>query len=107
MREQGGKLLTTLDNSELVRLPNRVDHVRTAIGEGDHLCLRSLSLQQERREIRRWERMANGSDHLAPGVFDELSCVGFERMSERIVYSDKEPSIAVRLTRDGAAGARG
>ena len=104
--EEACKVLPARDNAEFAGLLDRVRRVGTGICQPDDLSLRSLRLQQERREIGGVQWMAHLAEHL-PAVrqHDGLG-VAFERVPERVVRRDEKPAVAASL-HDRLAGAVG
>ncbi|KAG1244293.1 hypothetical protein G6F65_021890 [Rhizopus arrhizus] len=56
--EEGGHALLAAHDAELERLLDAVDGVAAAVGQADHLRLGGLRLQQERREVRTGDGVA-------------------------------------------------
>ena len=70
-----GELLAARDDAEFRRLLDRVGGVAAGIGQADDLGLRRLRLQQERREVRRVQRMLDAADHLAAAALTTTAVV--------------------------------
>ena len=65
--QQAREACPPCDDAELGGLLDGVDRVAASIGEPDHLRLRGLRLQQERREIRVREGRLDRAHDLAAG----------------------------------------
>ena len=105
-QQQRRELLAAGDDAEFGRLLDRVGGVAAGIGKPDHLRLRGLRLQQERREVRGVERMLDAAEHLAVIGLDNGRGVALQRMAEGVVRGQEEPAIAAGLGQSlaGAVG---
>src|SRR5205807_6021770 len=63
------ELLATLHNAEFRCLLDRIDGVAARIGKADDFRFRRLRLQQERREIGTWKRVAHLPKHLTAALY--------------------------------------
>ena len=104
--EQGGEVLTALDDAELGRLLDRVDGVAAGVRQADDLGFRGLRLQQERREVGARERVTYLPQNLAAVLHHHRSRVALEREPEGVVGREEEPAVAAGLD-DRGAGAVG
>ena len=103
-QQKARELLATGNDAELGRLLHGVDGIGAGVGETDNLRLRALRLQQERREIRRVERVTDRAKHLAAVGLHYIAGVLFQRMTEGIVRRQEVPGITARF-HERAAGA--
>jgi hypothetical protein len=102
--EHCGEVLSALDDPKLGGLFDRVNGIGTTVSKTDHLGLRRLGLQQERREVGGTERVSNSTNDLAAIGLDCCRRIAFCRTSKGIIHSHKKPSIPAGLHR-GFAGA--
>ena len=92
--QESDELLPALLDAELGGLLHGVDGVASGVGKTDHLRLRSLCLQQERREVRRAERMLGRAEHLAAMRLDVFLRFRFDALAQRVVDRQKIPVLA-------------
>ena len=99
--QQASDLHGLVDAKFLGRL-HGVGEVPAGIGQRQHLGFGGLSLQQERREVRRVQRVAHRAGDRATVGLDDVGCIGFERMTESIVSGQKVPAFGTGLHQGGA-----
>ena len=88
------RLLAGLGQPEFVGRLHRIDKPGSRARNRDDFGPRALRLQQERRVIRRGDRIANAADDLATVGLDRSGRVGLERMAEGVISGQEEPCIA-------------
>src|SRR3990170_3704366 len=88
------ELLAAADDAEFGCLLDRVGGVAAGIGKPDHLRLRGLRLQQERRKIRGVDRMLDATERLAAIGGDDSAGIALQRMTEGVVGGQEEPAVA-------------
>jgi hypothetical protein len=92
--EQQRSELGVLRDAELARLLDGVDSVSACVGQADDLGLRRLRLQQERGEVAGVQRMLDAARDLASLRDDDRAGVPLQRLAERVVGGEEEPTVA-------------
>ena len=104
--QQARHFLATGHDAKFAGRLDGVDGVAAGVSETDDLGFGALSLQHERREVRRREGRAHFAENLAAVGNHDGFRVALEGVSECVVSGDEEPAVSAVLD-DGAAGAIG
>ncbi len=106
-QQEGDQRLSRILQAEFAGLLDGIDGVGAGIGEPDHFRLRSLRLQQQRREIRCAERMAARAQHLATMSLDVIGGFRFDALAERVIHRQEIPVGAATLHHRRGGGVAG
>ncbi len=98
--------LAALLQLELRRLLEGIGGVGAAVRERDHVGVRRLRLQQERREIRAVDGMAHRAHDLAAIREHDLAGLVAQVIAERVIGSEEIPGAEPGLHQGGADGVR-
>ena len=94
--QQAGDLHGLVDAEFLGGL-HGVGEVTTGIGQAQDLCLARLGLQQERREVRRIQRVAHRTNHGTAIGLDHGGGVAFQRVAKGVVGRQEVPVLVAGL----------
>ena len=92
-----GDRIFAYSQAEFTRLLDRGDGIASRIGKDNNIRICRLGLKQERRKIRRVERMPDRAQNRASGSLDDLGCVVFQRAPGGAVEAHEKHPLAPQL----------